>query len=144
MSRHFMKLALVTGIALLAGCAHQPTQEASARRSNDAINYAQFVQNSVPWFRFTSLYSWSSSQPTYVVVWTTPNRAYRLSLMGACHGLQSSIFIGLTSQGGQVSSGRDAVIVNGQRCPIRRIDRLDMQAINAARAAQAAPATTTN
>lgn len=138
MTKHFATLVLFMLAAVLAGCAQQPTQpDSSPRRSNDTFNYARFVQNSVPWFHFTSLHDWSSSQPSYVVVWTSPNRAYRLSLNGSCHGLQNAIFIRLTSQGSQVTAGRDAVIVNGQCCPIRRIDRLNVPAI---RAVQAKPA----
>ena len=99
------------------------------------------MQGTVPWFNFTSLYSWDSDQLGYVVVWTTPRQAYRLQLVGPCLGLQSAAgVIGLTSQDGLVSSNRDAVIAGGEHCRIMRIERLDAKAIRAGRAQPKAPA----
>jgi hypothetical protein len=120
--------------AVLAACAQQPARESSAQHAHQAIDYGQYVQGDVPWFNFTSLYSWDSNQLGYVVVWTTPRQAYRLQLVGPCLGLQNaSIAIGLTSQDGMVSSNRDAVIAGGDRCRIMRIQRLDAKAIRALR-----------
>jgi hypothetical protein len=125
---------------VLAACAQQPAHESSARRAHQAIDYGKFVQGTVPWFNFTSLYSWDSNQLGYVVVWTTPVQAYRLQLVGPCLGLQSAPgVIGLTSQDGLVSSNRDAVIAGGDHCRIMRIDRLDAKAIRALRDKSKAP-----
>lgn len=119
---------------VLAACAQQPAHESSARHANTAIDYAKYVQGTVPWFTFTSLYSWDSDQIGYVVVWTSPRQAYRLQLVGPCLGLQTAAgMIGLTSQDGLVSSNRDAVIAGGDHCRIMRIERLDAKAIRAAR-----------
>ena len=119
---------------VLAACAQQPAHESSARHANTAIAYAKYVQGTVPWFTFTSLYSWDSDQIGYVVVWTAPRQAYRLQLVGPCLGLQTAAgMIGLTSQDGLVSSNRDAVIAGGDHCRIMRIERLDAKAIRAAR-----------
>ena len=119
---------------VLAACAQQPARQSSAHQSSRIIDYGKYVQGSVPWFNFTSLYSWDSDQLGYVVVWTSPVQAYRLQLAGPCIGLQSTAgMIGLTSQNGLVSSNRDAVLAGGDRCSIMRIDRLDAKAIRAAR-----------
>jgi hypothetical protein len=119
---------------VLAACAQQPARQSSAHQSSKTIDYGKYVQGTVPWFTFTSLYSWDSDQLGYVVVWTTPRQAYRLQLVGPCLGLQTAAgMIGLTSQDGLVSSKRDAVIAGGDHCRIMRIDRLDAKAIRAAR-----------
>ena len=121
--------------AVLAACAQQPARQSQAHASTQAIDCGKYVQGTVPWFTFTSLYSWDSDQLGYVVVWTTPRQAYRLQLVGPCLGLQTAAgMIGLTSQDGLVSSNRDAVIAGGDHCRIMRIDRLDAKAIRAARA----------
>lgn len=135
MNIRFVKWIPVMLVVALAGCAQQPVRGASANRSHAAIDYSKYVQGTVPWFHFLSLDSWDSNQPGYVVVWTNPNEAYRLSVMGPCLGLKSAFAIGLTSHGGTVNT-RDAVIVHGDRCPIMRIERLDTKAIKAARANQ--------
>lgn len=121
-------------VVALAACAQQPARESSARHAHQAIDYGKYVQGDVPWFNFTSLYSWDSNQLGYVVVWTTPRQAYRLQLVGPCLGLQTAGgMIGLTSQDGLVSSNLDAVIAGGDRCGIMRIQRLDAKAIRVLR-----------
>lgn len=117
----------------LAACAQQPTRETSSQREHATIDYAKYVQRTVPWFHFTSLYSWDSHQLGYVVVWTTPRQAYRLALVGPCIGLQNAMAIGLTSRDGMVNPQRDAVLAGGDRCQIMRIEQLNAKAIRAAR-----------
>jgi hypothetical protein len=129
----FVKWILPLSLALLAACAQQPARDSSTRDTHHAIDYAKYVKGTVPWFHFSSLYSWDSNQLGYVVVWTSPIEAYRLALAGPCLGLQSTGMIGLTSQAGEVSSTRDAVIAGGDHCQIMRIERLDARAIRALR-----------
>lgn len=125
-------LLLLTG--LLGACAQQPARDSSARHAHAAIDYGKYVQRTVPWFSFTSLYSWDSNRLGSVVVWTSPRQAYLLTTAGPCLGLQTAAgMIGLTSQGGLVSSNRDAVLAGGDRCPIMRIEQLDAKAIRALR-----------
>lgn len=132
--RRFKWIFLLMMAAVLSACAQQPARESSARHAHQAIDYGKYVQGDVPWFNFTSLYSWDSNQLGYVVVWTTPRQAYRLQLVGPCLGLQTAgAMIGLTSQDGLVSSNRDAVIAGGDHCGIMRIQRLDAKAIRALR-----------
>lgn len=121
---------------LVAACAQQPARPASASHAHHAIEYGKYVIATVPWFHFTSLYSWDSNQPGYVVVWTSPIEAYRLALAGPCLGLQTTGIIGLTSQDGEVSSTRDAVVAGGDHCQIMRIERLDARAIRALQSRQ--------
>lgn len=135
--RHARWIPLLATI-LLAACAQQPTREASSQRDRTAIDYAKYVQRTVPWFHFANLYSWDSHQLGYVVVWTTPRQAYRLALVGPCIGLQSAMTIGLTSHGNLVQAPGDAVLAGGDRCPILRIEQLDAKAIRAARSKSAA------
>ncbi len=119
--------------AVLAACAQQPARRSSGHHSPAAIDYGKYVQGTVPWFQFTSLYNWDSNQLGSVVVWTTPRQAYLLTLVGPCLGLQNAFAIALTSQSGLVNSNRDYVIAGGDRCQIMRIERLDAKAIRAAR-----------
>ena len=131
----FLKWISLLLVVSLAACAQPAARSSSAHHPSTAIDYGKYVQGDVPWFNFTSLYSWDSNQIGYVVVWTSPVQAYRLQLVGPCLGLQTAAgIIGLTSQDGLVSSNRDAVIAGGDHCRIMRIERLDAKAIRAARA----------
>ena len=126
--------SVLMAIVVLAGCTQQLARESSADRAEQGIDYGKYVQGDVPWTNFTSLYSWDSNESGYVVLWTSPIRAYRLQLVGPCIGLSTAgAFIGLTSRDGMVSSNRDAVLADGSRCPIMRIQRLDAKAIRALR-----------
>lgn len=133
--RHVKWISLLLLVALLlAACAQQPARDASSQRSHATIDYAKFVQKSVPWFHFASLYSWDSNQLGYVVVWTSPVKAYRLALVGPCLGLQTAAgIIGLSSHNGMVDANRDAVLAGGDHCQIMRIEQLDAKAIREAR-----------
>lgn len=123
---------------LLAGCV-QPSMRKSADDSSvrgstakhAAIDYQSYVVGSAPWFNFQRLSDWSSPDPSHVVVWTTPSQAYLLTLFGACFSLADAPTIMLSTHG-MVSAGNDAVIVQGERCPIQRIDRLDGRRLRAA------------
>jgi len=119
--------------ASLAACAQQPARPSSTQHASTTIDYARYVQDTVPWFQFASLYDWNSNRPDSVVVWTNPRQAYLLSLAGPCTGLQGAFTIGLTSHTGLVSSNRDYVIAHRDRCAIMRIQRLDARAIRALR-----------
>lgn len=131
--RHVRWIPLLAAI-LLAACAQQPTRDASAQRAHATIDYAKYVQRTVPWFNFTSLYSWDSYQSGNVVVWTSPRAAYLLTTAGPCLGLQTAVgVIGLTSRSGLVSSNRDYVLAGGERCQIMRIEQLDARAIRVVR-----------
>lgn len=137
----FVKWSWLALVVLLVGCVAPTTRHVDARSSPGALDYAEYVQGTVPWFHFTSLYDWSSRSPGFVVVWASPYRAYRLTLAGPCIGLsRTTVSIGLTSHDYMVSSNRDAVIASGDRCSIMRIEQLDARAIRAARAASAAKA----
>jgi len=129
-----LKWILLLLVIALAACAQPPTRESGSRPSRHAIDYGKYVLGDVPWFNFTSLYSWDSNHLGYVVVWTSPAQAYRLQLVGPCLGLQTAGgMIGLTSHDGLVSSNRDAVIAGDNRCSIMRIQRMDAKAIRALR-----------
>ena len=58
--------------AVLAACAQQPARESPASHAHQAIDYGKYVQGDVPWFNFTSLYSWDSNQLGYVAAFPIP------------------------------------------------------------------------
>jgi Family of unknown function (DUF6491) len=124
-------------VALLAACAQQPVRQSSTPGSRSGIDYGKYVQSTVPWFEFNSVYNWDSNQPGYVVVWTSPNEAYRLVLASPCLALQNTFTIFLTSHSGLVTANRDYVVANDDHCAIIRIERLNAKAIRAARKAKA-------
>jgi hypothetical protein len=123
-------------IALLsiAGCAPMMTGSAvrPATTGEGTLDYRAFTTGPVMAADFRRISDWSSPDPQHVVLWNTPNRAYLVTLSGPCMALQNAATIGVT--GGQLArAGRESIVVQGERCPIWRIDRLDTRRLNEAR-----------
>jgi hypothetical protein len=123
-----LRLPLTIVLAtLLAGCAQSPVRDAPAKAKPD---YRDYVVGGAMAFDFNRVDNWDSPNPGEVVVWNGPNEAYLLSLFEPCFGLDHAATILLSSHG-SVRAGSDAVIVNGERCRIQRIDRLDARRLKA-------------
>ncbi|WP_407352021.1 DUF6491 family protein [Luteimonas sp. R10] len=129
------RMSLLLGsILVLSACASTPTdaQRLEVYRSN--------AGEPVRDFRFFGrLSGWTPLGDDALVVWTRPNEAYLLELMGPCQDLDFASAIGLTSFSGQVSARFDEVIVYGGGpgvgripCRIQEIRPVDVKAAKVA------------
>ena len=133
------RVAIVVLAVGLAGCAQMPAQGSGATgatpspatEAKPTIDYRDYVQGTATWFDFQNLSDWDSPDATHVVVWSTPTRAWLLTLFGVCSNLAGAPTIALSTHG-MVRAGNDAVMVQGERCPIQRIERLDGRRLKAA------------
>ncbi|MCK9538630.1 DUF6491 family protein [Dokdonella sp.] len=138
-------LSLLVLTLLLSACVPAMTESAvrpaAHSQANASVDYREYTTSPVMAADFSNIQDWSSPDPEHVVLWSTPNRAYLVSLMGACLQLQDAPTIGISGGAGGsfVRAGRDAILVQGERCPIRRIDRLDTRRLKAALAAAGQP-----
>ena len=92
-----------------------------------------------PVHSFTALQkdSWQPISRTQLVLWTTINDAYLLTVMNTCPYLPFANTVGVTSTTSQIST-LDTVVVRGDRCPITEIRPIDVRRMKADRAAAAA------
>ncbi len=142
-----MKTSLaVLLMVLLGACASTPGMDDNARLAN----YRAHAGNPVSAFRFFGhIDSWESLDDSNIAVWTRPREAWLLELSGPCQGIEFATRIGLTSQGGQVYSRFDKVLVDDRAavdfpCQIHAIRPLDVRAIKQVEQearAQASPGT---
>jgi len=88
---------------------------------------------------FTALQkdSWQPISRTQLVLWTTINEAYLLTVTGNCTQLPFAQTVGVTSTTSQITT-LDSVIVRGDRCPITQIQPIDVRRMKADRYARAA------
>lgn len=92
-----------------------------------------------PVHSFTALRhdSWQPISRTQLVLWTTINDAYLLTVMDTCPQLPFANTVGVSSTTSQIST-LDYVVVRGDRCPITEIRPIDVRRMKADRASAAA------
>jgi hypothetical protein len=111
-----MKMSLVaTALAasLLAGCATGPK-----------LNYAEYAGEPVKSFYLGNFDGWNAVSRDQLVVWSSFNKAYLLTLTGYCPDLQFAHAIAITSTANTVDKF-EKVIVGRDRCFINEIRPLD-------------------
>lgn len=79
-----------------------------------------------PWLTFTVLRDFEPAGDNRVVVWPDrAGRAWLLTLAPPCAGIAEARFLGITAAGRRVVAGVDEAVVDGHRCRIQRLERLD-------------------
>jgi hypothetical protein len=79
-----------------------------------------------PWLTFTVLRDFEPAGANRVVVWPDrAGRAWLLTLAPPCAGIASARLLGITAAGRRVVAGVDEAVVDGRRCRIQLMERLD-------------------
>jgi hypothetical protein len=126
-------VAILTLTAIIAGCA--------STRLSDADELAMYRAHAGEPVRdfhyFGSLNGWQPLGDRALAVWTRPNQAYLLQLMGPCNDLDFALAISITNSMGEVSSRFDQVEVHGgsgihMPCRIEEIRPLDVKGLKKA------------
>jgi hypothetical protein len=124
MRSHHLVTAL-TILALLSACSTtgSPRKDPEAVRARYA-SYAGEPLDRITWLgRFDS---WESLGDNQLLIFTTPNTAYLLTVTPPCTDLPFVQNIGLTSTGSTVTARLDSVILRQQfRCQIAEIRKVD-------------------
>lgn len=114
---------LLSGALLLVGGAQADTPETQQKNLE---RFTPYLQKPVDQFNFWSMYKWQLVGPDKVVVWTTINDAYLLTVDTPCTELQWTNNVGVTSQASHTVMRRmDAVIAGKDRCRIVEIQPVD-------------------
>lgn len=111
----WLSAALLTGSAVLAGCATGPK-----------LNYSEYAGEPVKSFYMANFDGWSAVSKDQLVVWAGMNKAYLLKIEGYCPDLQFAHAIAVTSTANTVDKF-EKVIVGRDRCLIREIRPLDVK-----------------
>ena len=115
---------LLVTVALLSGCAAQIAL--NQRETKRAELYQKYAGPPVDSFTYLGRYdSWTSLGQNQVVVWTTINQAYLITVRSPCPELPFAQHIGLTQTQHTVSQRFDFVIVGRDKCWIQTIQPVD-------------------
>lgn len=110
---------LVSALALLSACSEIPL---NTRETKQAALYQQYAGPPVDGFTYLGRYdSWTSIGRYQLVVWTTPNDAYLITVRPPCTELPFAQHIGLTQTAHTVTQKFDFVLVGHDRCWIQSI-----------------------
>jgi len=130
------RLLAAAMLALLAACSSTvPRHESDAQQRARYAAYAGEPQDSFTWLG--SYYSWDALGDNHLVLFTTPNDAYLITVQPPCTDLNFAQAIGLTATASTVHARLDSVIVKGWRCPINEIRKLDYTKMRADMRAEA-------
>jgi hypothetical protein len=116
---HKHPLLVVPALALLAACAGIPQ---NAHETRQASMYEQYAGPPVESFTYLGHYdSWTSIGNNQLVVWTTPNSAYLITVSPPCIQLPWVQHVGLTETTHTVTQRFDFVLAGHDRCWIKSI-----------------------
>lgn len=128
-------ILLTASLASGAALASTPTtNDAIPRTKSDRIleMYQPYLEEPVKSFTALQTDSWQPISRTQLVLWTTFNDAYLLTVTGNCSELPFARTVGVTSTTSQISTF-DSVLVHGDRCPITQIQPIDIKRMKADR-----------
>lgn len=126
---HFPRSLAVAVALLLAACSGIPPR---AKDQELPQQYLQYAGAPVDHFNYLGrYYDWRALSSTQLVVWTSLNNAYLLTVREPCINLQFTQRIGLTSTAGTVSNRLDSVLVDRDRCQITEIRPVDYKKMRA-------------
>jgi hypothetical protein len=130
-------LTAVVGAALLltgrmAGAA--TNYSGSDSTGNSLGLYARYAGAPVEDFTAFHLDNWEAVGRNQLVLWTGFDKAYLLQVWDTCPDLNFAHLIGVTKTGYTISR-LDVIRVDGSRCPIAKIQPIDMKKMKEDRAA---------
>lgn len=132
-------LRLPLAVTLLTACAACATSSSLASNSaaERSLKYTDYALAPVERFNAFTLHSWLAVSDHELVVWTTFREAYLLTVWPMCMELPFAQRIAIRRSMGSVTKF-DQVLVGRDRCPIERIQPLDLKRMDADRAAMRA------
>ena len=125
--------ALILAALLTSACATAGDALKRTRGEELLSRYEPYLGQPVDRFTAFRYDSWQPISRNQLVLRTTFNDAYLLTLMGSCPDLPFANTVRLTSTGSSVST-YDKVIVRGVQCPIKTIQPIDIEQMREDRA----------
>jgi hypothetical protein len=122
----------LTLAAFLVACASTPQRTTPAEVPPKYQKYLQYAEAPTDRFTYLGQYdNWQAISDTQLVVWTTFDNAYLLTVREPCINLRFANRIALTNTANTVSNRLDSVIVGHDRCQITEIRPLDYKKMRA-------------
>ncbi len=129
--------AIILAALLASACATSGGGIQRSQGNRLLSKYEPYVGEPVDSFTAFRQESWQPLSRTQLVLWTSVNDAYLLTIASNCPDLQFARSVGVTSTTSSIST-LDSVLVQGNRCQIRQIQPIDIRRMRDDRNARAA------
>ena len=121
-----MKTRLVAGTLLAMLSIASAGAQTRKTQAQDLERYEKYADPAVDEFDFWSLYKWKLVGPEKVIVWSTVNDAYLITVDKPCPGLEWARAIGVTSKQKRIVSRKFDFVTYGKgQCHISEIRPID-------------------
>lgn len=122
-------MAILLASLLALGCSNQPRKDSDDKVAA-ALDQLEMRPSEQPVrIRDYQVDSWRYIDRENLIVETSANDQYLVSLRTSCFGLQSAFAVGFTSAGGSVDKFEDILVRDSsgrtERCPISEIVKLE-------------------
>jgi hypothetical protein len=117
-----LAMALIAAIA--TGCASGPSR---SQGDKTLARYEPYIGEPIRGFTAFRQESWQPVSRNQLILWTTNNDAYLLTITNNCPDLKFANAVRVTSTVSEISTF-ESVIVRGDRCPIQKIQPIDIRA----------------
>jgi hypothetical protein len=134
-------LSVILAAAALASACASPG--GLSRSEEKLTQYEPYVGEPVSSFTAFRQHSWEPISRTQLVLWTSINDAYLLTVANNCPNMMFTNAVSVTSTGSGIST-LDHVIIKGDRCPITQIQPIDVRRMRDDRNARQAEAAARN
>jgi hypothetical protein len=127
-------MILAASLASVGACSTTGAAGGIERTKGEQLldKYEPYLGEPVTSFTALQRDSWQPISRTQLVLWTTINQAYLLTVDNSCRQLPFTQTIGVTSTTSQITT-LDSVLVRGDRCLITKIQPIDVKRMKAER-----------
>lgn len=118
-------LGILLAAMMAAACA---TGSGLERSKGDQIleRYDGYIGEPIRGFTAFRQQSWQPVSRNQLILWTSINDAYLLTIAGSCPDLMFTNAVSVSSTASEIST-LEQVIVRGDRCPIQKIQPIDVR-----------------
>lgn len=133
---NFMTTGLTLVLALsLGACASKGDYR--DRQNAELARFESHTGKPVDQIRtFQGIDRWQALSPEKVVIWTSVNRAYLLTMRAPCSGLEFQQTIGISSTNNVIDRHFDKIYFENQVCFLSQIQPVDYKALKQERRAE--------
>ncbi len=119
--------AVLVAAVLAGGCASTPQRSQGERI---LAKYEGYIGAPIRGFTAFRQQSWQPVSRTQLILWTSINDAYLLTVTNGCPDMMFTDAISVTSTASEISTF-EFVHVRGDRCPITQIQPIDIRQMRA-------------